>query len=293
MGRLDKTSEKKTTGKAELIKDIMIWTFDSPPANVMQGVTKLFGGITQKPMLGSSQTTQMRPSVAISTKHTKTVGGKDSGDGQFNYPFSLAVTTEGDIVVADLENSRLQFLDKNGSFKNKVNLGFKPLHVEALTNGELLVTGDGNKIHVLDKQRRETRVIQLGDKGQGQQRLQCLLYVAVNSSNQIIVSDFKNHNMKIFNSVGHYLFTIGSRGSGLSQLKFPCSVTTDSEDNIIVADSCNHRVSMFSRDGRFLRHVLTKEEHGLNYPWGLAMTQNGHFVVSENNHPQHWVEFFQ
>ncbi|XP_078683546.1 B-box type zinc finger protein ncl-1-like [Branchiostoma floridae x Branchiostoma belcheri] len=279
--------------------------------------------------LSPPETTQVRPNVLIGNgdvrlEHVKTVGEPGSGDGQFYASTSLAVTAEGDIVVVDYYNSRLQFLDKDGFFKKKFDLGFEPLYVAALTNGELLVTGDGHKIHVLGKQGRTSRVIQvtaasetgeptkgiavdgsgriivtigdqvfvlspsgdvmlkLEDKRQGQQRLGSALRVTVNSSNQIIVSDYWNHNLKIFDSAGRHLFTCGSEGSGPGQLVEPYCVITDSEDNIIVADGCNHRVSLFSRDGAFIRHVLTRKEHGLTYPMGLALTHDGHFVVSES-----------
>ncbi|XP_066284336.1 uncharacterized protein [Branchiostoma lanceolatum] len=273
-----------------------------------------------------------------SLKHVRTVGGKrGSGDGQFNFPNSLAATAEGDIVVTDQANSRLQFLGKNGFFKRKVDLGLKPKCVEVLPSGELLVTGDEHRIHVLDKQLQgnESRVIQVtgaaetqettkgvavdglgriivtigyqifvlgpsgdvmlkfGDKGQGQQQLSSFLRVTVNSSNQIIISDFDNHNLKIFDPAGRHLFTCGSRGPEAGQLHYPWSVITDSEDNIIVADYWNDRVSVFSRDGAFIRHVLTQEEHGLFSPTGLALTPDGHLIVSEFSFSTDHVKFFR
>ncbi|XP_078602835.1 uncharacterized protein LOC144876915 [Branchiostoma floridae x Branchiostoma japonicum] len=328
-GRLDQTAEDKNTEKSELTKNFVTLTCDPPTSELEQEVAKLVGGINQvRAPLCSPQITQMRLSVVIgnggaSLKHVKTVGGMGSGDGQFAFPGSLAVTAEGDIVVADYSNSRLQFLDKDGSFMRKVDLRFKPLCVAALTNGELLVTGDGHRIHVLDKQGRESRVIQVtgaaqtdgnskgiavdrsgriivtigyqifvlspsgdvmlkfGDKGQGQQQLSSDLRVTVNSNNQIIVSDNVNNNVKIFDPVGRNLLTCGSIGSGPGQLNYPLCVITDSEDNIIMADCFNDRVSVFSRDGTFIRHVLTREEHGLCHPLGLALTHDGHLVVSE------------
>ncbi|CAH1265712.1 TRIM2 [Branchiostoma lanceolatum] len=226
--------------------------------------------------------THVRPKVVIDMgdtrlKQMKTVGELGSGDGQFNVP--LPVTTEGDIVVADYGNSRLQFLNKDGSFKLKVKLRFKPMGVSVLSNDELLVTGDGHMIHVLDKRGRGARVIQVpgaadqhkttrgaavdgsgrvivtighqvfilspsddvvrrfGDKGQGQQQLGSNLRVAVNSRDQIIISDYHNHCLKIFDPSGRHLFTSGSRGSGTGQLEWPDSVIADSEDNIIVVDN--------------------------------------------------------
>ncbi|XP_035681525.1 tripartite motif-containing protein 3-like [Branchiostoma floridae] len=328
-GRLDQTGEDKNTVKSELTENFVTLTLDPPAGDLEQEVAKLVSGIKQvRTPLRPPQIRQVQPNVVIgnggaSVKHVKTVGEEGSGDGQLDY---LAVTAEGDIVVTDNENSRLQFLNKGGSFKKKVDLGFKPWSVAALTNGELLVTGDGHKIHVLDKQGRESRVIQVtgaaetdettlgvavdglgriivtigyqvlvlspggdvmlkfGYKGQGQQQLSSDLRVTVNSSNQIIVSDYDNHNVKVFDPAGRHLFTCGSLGSGPGQLNKPECVITDSEDKIIVADCNNWRVSVFSRNGTFIRHVLTREEHGLCGPLGLALTHDGHLVVSECTH---------
>ncbi|XP_066286179.1 tripartite motif-containing protein 3-like [Branchiostoma lanceolatum] len=285
----------------------------------------------------SPQITQMRPNLMIGNsgarlKLVKTFGEEGCGDGQLNAPTWLAVTAEGDIVVTDRFNSRLQFLDKDGSFVKKVDLGFWPWCAAALTNGELLVTGDGHRIHVLDKQGRESRIIQvtgaaetgrttqgitvdglgrvivtighqifilspngdvmlkIGVEGQGQQQLGSFLNVTVNSSNQIIVSDWDNHKLKVFDPAGRHLFTCGSLGSGPGQLNRPECAITDSEDKILVADSWNDRVSLFSWDGAFIRHVLTRGEHRLNYPAGLALTHDGHLVVSEARY--NCVRFF-
>ncbi|XP_066286072.1 tripartite motif-containing protein 2-like [Branchiostoma lanceolatum] len=325
-GRLDQTMEHKNTEKSELTKDFVTLTFDLPAGVLEQEVAKLVGGINQvRTPLRPPQIMQVRPNVVIggggaSLKRVKAVGEEGSQDGQFYYLTSLAVTVEGDIVVTDCYNERLQFLDKDGAFQKKVDLGFGPLCVAALTNGELLVTGDGHRIHVLDKQGRESRVIQVtgaaepeettkgvavdglgriivtignqvfvlspsddvmlkfGDGGQGQQ-LGSFLRVAVNSSNQIIISDEVKHDLKIFDPAGRHLITCGSYGSEPGQLYNPDCVITDSEDNIIVADGNNHRVSVFSRDGTFIRHVLTREEHDLYYPRVLALTHDGHLVV--------------
>ncbi|XP_078611828.1 tripartite motif-containing protein 2-like [Branchiostoma floridae x Branchiostoma japonicum] len=324
--RMEQTADENIAKRAELTKGFMNLTYDLTSCDLERDVSKLIGGIKETRVPFTSTLSPVQINVEIGTLRgsptlLKTVGQKGSGDGQFNFPTSLAVTTDGDYVVTDFINSRLQFLDKDGSFKKKVELEFSPWCVVALTNGDLLVTGDEHKIHVLDKQGRESHVIQvtgaaekdqttkgiatdgLGrinvtigyqvfvlspsgdvifkfeDKGQGQQQLSSTLRVAVNSSNQIIISDNDNHNLKIFDPTGRHLFTCGSHGSGPGQLHYPYCVITDSEDNIIVADRFNHRVSVFSRDGTFIRHVLTRGEHGLNYPVGLSLTQDGHFVV--------------
>ncbi|XP_035675219.1 tripartite motif-containing protein 2-like [Branchiostoma floridae] len=330
-GRLDQTASEKKADKADMTKDLVNLAVEPSTYNVEQEVSKLVGEITKTliPMLTSppTLTTQVQPNMVIGKdggglKRIKVVGKNRLG--QFQSLTSLAVTAEGDIVATDRGNSRLQFLGKDGSLKKKVDLRFEPWCVAALTNDELLVTGDGHRIHVLDKQGRESRVIQvtgaamtgritlgiavdglghiivtighqvfklspsgdvrmrIGGRDQGQQYLGSFLHVAVNSRNQIIVSDWLNNKMMMFDPSGRHLFTCGSRGSGPGQLCSPRCVITDSEDNIIVSDFSNHRVSLFCRDGTFIRHVLTQSEHSLCGTVGLALTCDGHLIVSES-----------
>ncbi|XP_078612490.1 uncharacterized protein LOC144882529 isoform X1 [Branchiostoma floridae x Branchiostoma japonicum] len=276
---------------------------------------------------------QVRPNAVLSKdasfKFVKNVERPDASIFyRFNYVTSFAVTAEGDIVVAENASQCLPFLDKDGSVKRDAgafSLSFNPEGVLALTNGELLVTGDGHRIWVRDKEGVELRYIEVtgaeeaeettkgitvdglgriivtighqifvlspsgdvmlkfGDKDEGQQNLGSILHVAVNSSNQIIVSDYDNGNVKVFDPEGHHLFTCDlQRDSEAGESNHPMSVIADSEDNIIVVDIGTGNVSMFSPDGKFIRHVLTRENNELWCPIALALTNEGHLFVSDN-----------
>ena len=42
-----------------------------------------------------------------------------SGDGQFNYPYGVAVDSSGNVYVADTDNHRIQKFDSSGGFITK------------------------------------------------------------------------------------------------------------------------------------------------------------------------------
>ena len=46
-------------------------------------------------------------------------GSNGAGDGQFQYPFSVACDSRGVIVVADFNNDRIQVFDRKGKFSFK------------------------------------------------------------------------------------------------------------------------------------------------------------------------------
>ncbi|CAH1778641.1 unnamed protein product, partial [Owenia fusiformis] len=76
-------------------------------------------------------------------------------------------------------------------------------------------------------------------------------YVAVGINNEIIVSDYHAHFIKVINRDGHEILHYGEKGSGEGQLNGPWGVCTDSNGFIIVADGGNHRVQLLTPNATF------------------------------------------
>ncbi|KAI8513615.1 hypothetical protein Bbelb_079390 [Branchiostoma belcheri] len=285
---LDRTAKDKNGEKAELTKNFLNLIFDPPARGLKKKVSKLIGGIHQvRTPLTSPQALQVRPNVAIGNggvglEQVKTVGGNTgSGDGQFCLPSSLAVTAEADIVVTDCNNSRLQFLDKDGFFKKKVDLGFKPECLAALTNGELLVTGDGHKIHVLDKQGRKSRAIQVTGAAETYQTTKG---IAVDGFGRVIVTI--GHQVFLLTPSGDVMLKFGDKSQGPQQLGSDLRVSVNSSNQIIVSD-CNKTKKIFDSTGR---HLFTCGSSGrgpgkLNYPHSVITDSEDNIIVAEcDNH---------
>eukprot|EP00058_Branchiostoma_floridae_P017086 XP_002602574.1 hypothetical protein BRAFLDRAFT_81834 [Branchiostoma floridae] len=118
-----------------------------------------------------------------------------------------------------------------------------------------------------------------------QQRMKRLMYISVDGEGRILVSDWDNHCVFVYDDFGKFLFKFGGEGSGEGKLKHPYGSGTDSSGNIIVADSGNNRVELFDITGRF-KHITTNIEH----PGGVAMAPQGQLVVTCcKNHTVHIV----
>ena len=72
-------------------------------------------------------------------------------------------------------------------------------------------------------------------------------FCAVNSENDIIVSDFHNHQVKVFDAAGTFKFAFGSNGEGNGQFNAPTGVAVDAKGNILVADWGNSRIQVSTR----------------------------------------------
>eukprot|EP00058_Branchiostoma_floridae_P013661 XP_002599149.1 hypothetical protein BRAFLDRAFT_81816 [Branchiostoma floridae] len=110
-----------------------------------------------------------------------------------------------------------------------------------------------------------------------QQGMKYPQHITVDEEGSILVSDYDNHCIYVFNDDGQFLFKFGGEGSVEGQLKHPRGICTDKSGNIIVADSGNSRVEMFDKTGRFLKHITTDIED----PKAVAMGTQGQVVVTD------------
>ena len=64
-----------------------------------------------------------------------------------------------------------------------------------------------------------TIVTTFGSLGTGDGQFTSPRGSAVDSTDRIIVADFQNHRVQVFDSSGNFLFTFGSQGSAIGQLQ--------------------------------------------------------------------------
>lgn len=137
-----------------------------------------------------------------------------------------------------------------------------------------------------------TFVGKFGSCGSGRGQLEHPHYIAVSSTNRVIVSDGNNHRVQIFDVNGRVLTSFGSEGSDEGQFKFPRGVAVDDQGYIIVADSGNNRIQIFTPEGTFLKAFGgwgsgDGEFKGLE---GVAVTSAGNIVVCDREN--HRVQVF-
>ena len=81
--------------------------------------------------------------------------------------------------------------------------------------GELIVVDNkGSCVYILQPSGK--LVTKFGSRGSEMDQFAGPHYAAVNSLGNIIVSDFHNHNIKIFTKEGHFIFSFGSNGKSAS-----------------------------------------------------------------------------
>jgi len=169
-------------------------------------------------------------------------GSKGSGDGQFNYPSSIAVDSSGNVYVADIGNNRIEKFTSNGALLNQ--WGSKGSGNGQFDNLSGICVDSSGNVYVADKYNHRIEkfdsngkfLAQWGSKGSGDGQFYYPDGIAVDSSGNVYVADTDNNRIQKFDSNGNYLTQWGSYGSGNGQFNSPDGIVVDSSGNVYVAD---------------------------------------------------------
>ena len=107
--------------------------------------------------------------------------------------------------------------------------------------------------------------------------------IAVDSSDNVFVTDYRNNRIQKFDSSGTFLAKWGSLGTGDGEFYKPLGIAVDSSGNVYVADRSNQRIQKFDSDGNFQNKWGS---HGtgdgqFRRPSGIAVDSSGNVYVAD------------
>ena len=132
-------------------------------------------------------------------------GAMGSGDGQFAYPYGVAVDSSGNVYVTDMNNNRIQKFNSSGTF---------------ILKWGSYGSGDG--------QFNKPTGVAVDPSGR-------YVYVAERDNNRI----------QKFDPLGNFILKWGSQGAGDWKFNWPFGVAVDLLGNVYVADYNNNRIQKF------------------------------------------------
>ena len=208
------------------------------------------------------------------------IGNQGSNSGQFYYPAGVSLLNDNEILIADNWNHRIQQINiqtgtvvksfgKRGAGKGEFN---NPVDVCFDDEGRIVVTEWSNhRIHLLSKEGETISIF--GDSGPEKLNspTSCIPY-----KNMFLVSDGKNHCVKVYDQSGTFLYKFGAQGKQDGQFNWPRGVLVDTSSNLLVCDRNHDRVQQFTLDGRFTGKTLTH----LPDPFRIATAPDGRFLVT-------------
>ncbi|MDX2166139.1 MAG: glycosyltransferase family 39 protein [Deltaproteobacteria bacterium] len=182
-------------------------------------------------------------------------GGPGASPGHFDQPMGMAFDPDGNLLVADRNNHRIQEFDRNGDFVRawgrygEAAGEFKEPHD---------VAADREFIYVADTWNQ--RIQGFTPDGvhaftfTGQPSLSSPRGIAVDHA-RIYVVEAGGGRVTVYDRDGHLLQTYGAPGSGPGQLIEPTDVVVDGKGDVWVLNTGNNRIEHFAADGRALDPV--------------------------------------
>ena len=188
-------------------------------------------------------------------------GGKGTGKGQFDSPTGIAVDGNGNVLVADTGNGRIEKFSPTGTFLSTI--GTKGTGPGQLASPNGIAIDRAGNIYVADAGNH--RVQKLAPDGTfiaewkgpepgfyGPRR------IAIGPDDSIYVVDQGHNRIAKFSPDGEVLSTWGSNGNGDGQFNDPTSVAVDPATNkVYVADPRNKRIQVFDAEWKICDQMVS------------------------------------
>ena len=215
--------------------------------------------------------------------------------GQFKQPSGVTVDSEGNVIVADTLNNRIQKFAENDDFISVIGtIGKGPLQLHApyylgfnATNNKMYVGDSGNyRVQILNSDL--TYYGAFGKYGSGKGQFRGVHGVGFDSAGNVYVADSFNDRIQVFTAEGRFLWMFGRHGVGRGQLTELMDIAVDANDVVYVCEGhSNHRISVFTSEGQFITSFggLGSGSGEFMFPCGITVDSSGVvYVCDTKNH---------
>ncbi|XP_077977641.1 tripartite motif-containing protein 2-like [Glandiceps talaboti] len=244
-----------------------------------EGNHELSVSVYKRPIQGSPVKLKIIPRKGWS--HEFCHEGSDKG--QLNNPHGITMMTNGNMLVCDSDNNRLQTFTIDGlqvavvTYTNFTH-AFCPRYAAVAKTGYIYITDSGNKqVIVCDNTLKWIRCF-------GEDELVRPMGIGISpTTGRSYIVDGGRHCIHIYGPDDIYIKSFGSEGSEHGQFESPWDIVIMNNGNIIVSDCGNDRLQVFSEDGEFLLSFGSdgSENGQLVEPEGLALDNANNLYVCE------------
>jgi hypothetical protein len=213
--------------------------------------------------------------------------------GNFTYPISLFVTSNGDIYIDDGgKNGRVQkWVPNTNTFVTVMNVNSSCHELFVDTNDTLYCSMSAHH-QVVKRSLNDPDMTSIivaagtGSKGSAFNQLNEPVGIFVHVNFDLYVADCFNHRVQLFQSGELNGITVAGNGSPnpTINLNCPTEIVLDAQKNLLIVDQNNHRIVGSSLNGfRCLVGCsgLGSQSDKLTYPFSISFDRSGNMFVND------------
>jgi streptogramin lyase len=209
----------------------------------------------------TGQVAEARGTSAEATlSYAKKFGEAGTEAGKLKAPWGTIVNAEGQLLVADSANNRIEKFSAEGAFVSSFGTAGpgngqlkEPQGIALDSTGNVWVADTGNN-RVEEFSSSGTFIKSVGSLGSESGKLKAPSALAFDSKGNVWVADAGNSRIEKFNKEGVYSSEFGSAGTEPGKLSEPKGIAVDAGEHVWVADTANNRIEEFSTAGSLLKH---------------------------------------
>ena len=167
-------------------------------------------------------------------KLMKSVSSKGNGEAQFNEPHGIDVSDRNhNIYVCDYNNNRVQILTEELKYHSMLGIGLftRPLDIKVTRDRVLVLDMSDPCMFIFNSEHLlMNRII---TRGSGKQTNYPYSF-DIDRDYNIMMSDYSNHCVYVFNKEGEQIHKFGKLGEGIGEFCSPYGIVLDNTGRIIV-----------------------------------------------------------
>ena len=224
-------------------------------------------------------------------------GNTGPEESRVNAPLGVAISSNNTLFVAAGHRVKKftlegQFIASVGSRGSRQLQFYTPLAIAYNhTNNRVYVCDNGNhRITILNY--NLTFHGSFGSRGSEDGKFTLPMGIYVNRAGNVLVADYSNNRVQIFDANGCHLSSITHTGAG-ERLKGPVSVAVGPDDWVYVVEQRCPRVSVFDENGEYIKSFGEGGDKDGEFkdPFAVAVRDDGYVFVSDTYNNR--VQIFQ
>ena len=167
-------------------------------------------------------------------KLMKSVGSNGNGEAQFNHPYGIDVSDRNhNIYVCDYSNNRVQILTEELKYHSMLGIGLftSPRDIKVTRDRVLVLDGSDPCMFIFNSE--HLLINRMITRGSGKQANNPFSF-DIDRDYNIIMSDYNNHCVYVFNKEGEQIHKFGKQGQSIGEFHCPWGIVLDNTGRIIV-----------------------------------------------------------